>query len=178
MADERFLEVPSGAKIGPITAQELSPEDVKKLRAEKKAKFARILERGVLVDRLAIALPPTIHGEWVNRDPTEVARLEQLGFRIDTEYAPKHRLHDQGTNEAVVGDTVHMICDMDTYQILEEIRRDKFQELHGKPDSKGKVGPQIEEKTFAASVGPGIPIIQESDTRSAGSAEIKNALTK
>ena len=179
MSQERPLEVPAnGTQMTATEAQKLSPADVKQLRAERKAKFARILERGVLVDRLAVDLPPNVHGEWCSNDPVEIERLRGLGFEIDTKYAPARRLHDKGTNESIVGDVIHMTCDMETWEILQEIRKEKFQELHGKPNDKGKVGPQIEERQFAASVGDSLPLIQEGDTRATSGAEILNAIKK
>lgn len=129
MANEREVLTPSGA---PITAN----NEFRALnKQEKKARLARVLERGMVVDRLHVDLPPELYGEWVSDDPVSIASMEAMGFYRDTEYSTKNSLHSTGTQEGRIGDVIFMVCDIETREILEEIRREQFIRNHGKPGS-------------------------------------------
>jgi hypothetical protein len=115
-------------------AVNLQPSEAEK--AEFKARVARVFERGMIVDRLYVDLPPEWHGQWSSTDPSEIARLELLGFQIDTEFAPKRKLNDKADGSAIVGDVVHMIQPKWMHEILEEKRKQIYFETHLKKRQK------------------------------------------
>lgn len=145
---------------------------------ERKARIARVLERGVTADRLAVDLPDGLYGEWVPRDLTEIDRKKLLGFRLDDEYAKKRSLHSLGDGSAVVGDVVFMVTTRENKELIDLVKRERFERLHG--SFKKKRGPQVEEKAFADQVrtrlGEHVPVIDESEARPAGKEEIEAAL--
>lgn len=178
MSEEReVLDVQTGAMMSLSEALEKDPEEYKRLRAEHKSRFSRVLERGMIADRLQVDLPPSLWGEWVPRDKQSVYEKELLGFKVDTEYARKRALHDQGTGESIVGDCVFMIQDIEDHNLLEEIRRENFEAANGKPGGTARL--QGEEKEFVASSRTlGLPTIEESAAKLARKAELETALRK
>ncbi|HEX9430476.1 MAG TPA: hypothetical protein VF944_08875 [Candidatus Bathyarchaeia archaeon] len=178
MSIERTVVDPSsGAEFPMSEAIKSDPKEIQKLRAEKKAKLARILERGMIADRLTVDLPPEVHGEWVPNDKSEIYRMKMLGFKIDDEFAVKRALHDEGDGRSIVGDTVFMTCDRETKDIIDEIRRDNFERMNGKPGATTKR--QKEESEFKAqSEAIGMPVIEESASRAARKADLEAALQK
>jgi hypothetical protein len=118
--------------------------DLVKQRNEKKAKLISVLERGQVGDRLQVPLPDNKYGEWVPNDKMEIYRKEAMGFKVDTEFARNRALHDAGAGEqSIVGDCVFMTCDKETFELIEEIERDKFDAMN---NAKG--GKQKEERDF------------------------------
>jgi hypothetical protein len=111
-------------------------------RAQKKARLAQVLDRGIVGDRLKVDLPSHVHGEWVFNDQTEVMRMEALGFKVDTEYAPKRALHSKGDGASYVGDVVFMTCEKETKALIDEIKQEQYMRLN----RKGKK--QKEERDF------------------------------
>lgn len=120
-------------------------------RAQKKARITNILDRGQLLSRLAVDLPPELYGEWVRNDSLEIQRLKTLGFEIDTEYAPKRAIHSNGDDGGVTGDVIFMICDRETHDLIDEIRVDALRATHGNPNASNMQ--TKEEKDFRAGVG-------------------------
>lgn len=176
MSQEReIIDVATGREISLTEALEKDPEEYKRLRAERKTRFSRVLERGIIADRLQVDLPPTLWGEWVPRDKASIFEREMLGFKIDTEFATKRALHDQGTGESIVGDCVFMVQDIEDHNLLEEIRKENFESANGKPGRAARL--QGEEREFAAqSRTIGMPTIEESVAKSARKAELQAAL--
>lgn len=184
MSDERpVISVPaSGA---PATIRALTKEDVTEARkkaADKKARFARVLERGFLADRLTVTdLPDDKHGQWVANNEVEIIRMQELGYTIDTEYAAKRSLHSDGTGRPIVGDVIFMTCSREDHEIVEDLRREQFVRMHGSPDEKRALQ-QREEAEFAASFDAetkhDIPVIQESDAKAARREELRAATSK
>lgn len=97
-----------------------------------RARLASVTERGLINDRLHVDLPDSVHGEWVNADPAEVAMYESLGFTVDTEYAKKRALHEE-TGSVRVGDVIHMTCPKELIEVINENKQKKFIEMHGDP---------------------------------------------
>lgn len=174
MSIERVVtNVETGEAMSLKSALDKSPEEG--TRAEKKAKLVQILSRGMAVDRLRVDLPENLYGEWIPNDQAEIQRMELLYFKVDTEHAPKSKLHDTGDGKAVLGDTVFMTCSRETHEILEEIRREEFVKANGPPGET--VTTQREEAEYASATDRiGVPMIQESLARVAKKAEIEKAL--
>lgn len=113
-------------------------------RAEHKARLAQVLDRGIVNDRLHVALPEDMHGEWVPNSKEEIYRMQTLGFDVDRTYAKKRALHNDGTDAAIIGDVIFMTCPKMVKEVIDEVRREKFEALHG-----AKNGQQKEERDFA-----------------------------
>lgn len=179
MSTERTPEVTSGGVPEPSleAMQEKDPEELKRIRAEKKARLVRILARGFTHDKLHVDLPEHLYGEWIPNDPISILEAESIGFAVDTTYATKQRrgMHDHGDGRAVLGDCVYMVMLKEDKEIHDEIRREAFELANGKPgDIKAT---QTEERGFAEqSRGSGLPIVQESRSRQARKAELEAAL--
>jgi hypothetical protein len=125
-------------------ANKITDED-KKSRAERKARLATVYHRGIVGDALHVDLPPHLHGEWVPRHDASINRKLALGFTIDTEFAPKQKksMHDQGDGGSHIVDVVFMTCPRETKELLDEIKAEKFKEMHNP-----KAGKQKEEKDY------------------------------
>lgn len=125
-----------------IQQGEPSPEVLERIKkAEKgelKAKLAAVMDRGIVSDRLNVDLPPDIHGEWVRRDPLEIKRLEALGFKIDDKFATNRGIHSDGSNSAIIGDVIFMICPKEVKEIIDEIRTEAVIKQHTKKRIKNK----------------------------------------
>lgn len=177
MPEQRKVEAVVGK---PATTSEIEtvPEET---RAQKKARLAQVLDRGVTNDRLAVPnLPKHLHGEWIARDPSEIARMQGLGFWIDNEFAPLRSFNSDGTKTSQVADVVFMVCPKEDYDIIEEIRNEKFKEVHG--DGKQRVRrnqkgdhPSLNnpEKDFDIT---GMTTIDESKETSIGGTELAAAV--
>lgn len=176
MSEQReFIDVKSGVPIATSQALAQEAEENRKRRAEKKQRIARVLTRGVIIDRLHVDLPEGLYGEWMPNDKLAIAEAELLGFRVDTQYARKNALHkDADGGASVLGDVVFMICDREDKDIIDELRAEAFEAAHGK---RGKGG-QKEEREFQNQLRAldGFPIVDESATRAARKEELKDAL--
>lgn len=156
---------------------QMSPED----RAKRKSMLIQAFDRGIVHDRLAVKLPPHIHGEWVRNDPMEVDRLKTIGFEVDYEYATRRGINNDGTGAAVVADVIFMICPKEVKELIDEVRMDKFQAINGKPgDRKAKTKEEKEfEMNTARDSGGIIPTMTESETTTRFSkADVEAALDK
>lgn len=144
-------------------------------RAERKARFAQVLDRSIVGDRLKVNLPPNVYGEWVPNDQMEIYRMEALGFKIDTEFARQRELHSRGDAASYVGDCVFMVQPMEDHEILEEIRKEQYDRLNSKKPR------QREEKDFATQVSKelqevGIVPTTESTVNEARKSDLEAAL--
>lgn len=172
--DERIILQDSpqpAAEPGPETKKVMSLEE----RAQRKARLAVLLDRGIVSDRLTVELPPEIHGEWNRNDPLEIQRLRTLGFEVDTKYAPARALHNDGTGSAVVGDVVFMITSRENKELIDEIRHEQFSASNS--PRKAREEKQFEEKT-GKDTGGQIPTFTDSTQKSVRKEEILAALNE
>lgn len=134
---------------------------VEETRAQKKARYAEVYDRGVAGARLHVELPPDVYGEWVPDFGEEIHRKELLGFEIDRIYAPARALHNKGDGKSIVGDVVFMTCSREQKEILDEVRRERYDRIHSP-----KGGKQKEEKDFLA-LAPGdtVPVASSNAAR-------------
>lgn len=149
--------------------ENITPEERRKAR---KARLAGVYERGVVGDRLHVDLPPSLYGEWVPNINTEIHRKEALGFKKDTEYAKKRALHDKGDDASYVGDCVFMICDREDKDIIDEIRKERYEATHNP-----RRGKQKEERDFVSQAGDINAPTTESKVREARKEDISAALS-
>lgn len=181
MSEQREVVTATGA------SRQVSPSDVKKTEEEiaklaadkkaKKAKFARVLERGFSVDRLTVELPPDLHGEWVPEDQVDRAGL--LGFTIDKEFARKRQLHPAADGSARIADVVFMVCPKEDYDLMQEVKQEIFTRTHGSPKEVKRLD-QREEQEFRGAVEDklGLPVIDEGSARQAKKDQIREALVR
>lgn len=159
---DRLIDINLTDSTAKTITNALNPTDEE--RKSYETRLARVLERGLVLDRLKVDLPPEWHGEWVSLDTAEIARMELLGFQIDTEFAPKRRLHDRGDGKSVISDVVHMIQPKWMHEVLEAKRKEMYYKTHLKShqkeesDFKASQAALGEEKnTTVASVAENIP---------------------
>lgn len=172
-----------------IEQGELQPDAAKKMiedrikaaeRGELKSLLASILDRGIIEDRLHVDLPSDVYGEWVRRDPLEVARMKALGFQIDNKYASQRAIHEDGTDANIVGDVIFMTCDMLRHEIIEEIRHEQKLAVHmkkrTKSGDKNKEERDLEEITEKEYGKLGVKAVTESREHRANFEDIRDAL--
>ena len=99
--------------------------------AEKKARFAAVLERGHVNYALQVDLPPHLTGQWVRNTPNDIAQAEAMGYTMDTEYAPKRRLHGTADGTSRMGDVVHMLIAKEDRELIGEVLQDRINKVHG-----------------------------------------------
>lgn len=174
LAGERVItpedKVRAAAEVAKLTA-----------RKEKKARIARVLERGYIVDRLTVELPKDLHGEWVPID--QIERWEALGFSVDKEHAFKRQLHPDGSGDrttggtARVGDVMFMTCSQEDFEIMQELKHEMFIKTHGSPGEK-KALSQKEEQEFKNLVETeiGLPVVDEGKEHPARREQIQDAI--
>lgn len=140
-------------------------------RAQRKARMAQVLDRGIVSDRLNVDLSEQgLHPEWVHKD--DVVKKRALGFKIvDKELLPGRSLHDTGDSHITVGDVVLMACDLETKEIIDEIRKEKYDKIHAP-----KGGKQKEEREFESQVDKTSSPIVESTVRTAKKQDITDAI--
>ena len=142
---------------------------------ERRARLAQVLDRGYTEIRLRVPLPNDVHGEWVHNSPTEIHRLESMGFKIDDRYAVKNTLHSDGTDKPIIGDVIHMICPMVIKEDIDAAARIRFVQNHG--DRKEKAAMLAEEKSYAGDIKSlGLPLIAESKSHETSGDEIAAAI--
>lgn len=92
-------------------------DEVKDTALQKKAKYATMLTRGYIVDRMHVDnADPNMHYEWVLNDQYELHRKDALGFKFTTGKAgPSYLTNSGADSKKVVGDCVLMELPMDDY---------------------------------------------------------------
>lgn len=145
-------------------------------RSQLKAKVISVLDRGIVADRLKVDLPPELWGEWVSDSAVDIARMEAIGFRLDTEYAPKRALHNTGTKEGRIGDVVHMICSKELHDVIEEVRREQYNARHTRRGNVKRNNQEEELATAQLLDKQGLPPVMESSTVSASGGDIVDAV--
>lgn len=163
----------------------IDPPEVKEAlsRAERKKRMARVLERGLVGERLMVELPPHLHGEWA---PIRlIDYYKSLGFEIDNQFARNRSLHSRpelgGQECAVVGDAVYMVQSVEDFEIWEELRSDRYFQMNNKPARDGETSNQIEERAFkdsAKTLDEGastVPVVDNSKAREARKEQLAAA---
>ena len=113
--------------------KEKTPEEAaaeaKRIRAEKKARLAQVLTRGILSDKLRSVAkggtPDGYVGKFVRDRNEDILRYQNLGWGFTyREEAPKG-LHDAATGHIRIGDVVLMTIQREDHEILREIQSDR-----------------------------------------------------
>lgn len=168
MSQPREVEAIVGSADSERPFDELTP-------SEKRARLAVVLERGLTSDRLIVPLPNDLHGEWVVNDPMEIARMQSMGFKVDTEYATKRAMHLGGASEAKIGDVIFMTAPVEVKQMIDEIRQKKFNEVHGKK----RIGNRSVQREEAEAINSAaLPIVSESEESAVNAAQIREAISQ
>ncbi len=178
MSDERDVlyvpEMSSGkgtATIGVERAREIASNQEDLSLADKKAIIARVLERGIIIDRCTVDLPKHLYGEWVSEDPIEISRMQLLGFEKDTTYATDRSINASGDGVSKIGDVVYMTAPVEVKEIIDAVRAEMYERANPTKDK------QKEEKDFQRLADKtGLPVIDESSVDAAREADIRSAL--
>jgi hypothetical protein len=150
-------------------------------KEEKRARIARVQSRGLIIDATTVDnLPQHLHGEWVHRSDIDITRMQAMGFWIDEEYAPNRSMHSDGSkNKGIVGDTVFMVTTRENKELIDEVRQEEYQKMHGIAKADGSIVDQREEREYKNSVersGLPTPVIEESHTREIQKDELRTIL--
>jgi hypothetical protein len=138
---------------------------------EQKARMARVLDRNLSISKLHVDLPNDLHGEWVPSDDVSVAEKERLGFKIDTEYAPKSI---NKSNRHI--DAIFMTIPKGTKEAIDSFRQDEYNRAQNpKKNSLGQTVENKEEVEFKNSP-VGLPLSTESTTTNVDSNQIASTL--
>lgn len=175
MSNEREVLTPGG-QTRVVTEADKQAADAIIARAEKKARYARILERGFLVDRLSVELPADKHGEWAPAD--QVDRWLALGFENGAEFASKRGLHGAADGYVHVGDAVFVVCAKEDKELLDEARMEQYIATHGSPQQKAELK-QKEEKDFESRLhaeARELPVVEEGSAKAARREELRDAI--
>ncbi len=153
---ERNVKAAEEAKVAEekvaLTTQEdeMSVDEAKRIHAEKKARIAQILERGVIAEKITIRDgDPNKYYVWVRTREEDIDRYRALGFEIETQAGD--RIHPTGDGKRVVGDVVLMSISMEEHLIIEEVKEDRRKkrryeaEARYKKAAAGTPFPTIEE---------------------------------
>ena len=164
----------------PRTAEEMSkltPTQIADLQKKFKARFADVAFRGSIPNRLRVDnMPEHLYGEWVHNDPASIRAKQDLGFVIDTEYAPKTGLHGDD-NQAVVFDVVHMIAPKFVRDSVIEEQRRRREMIHGvQKDVRTAEDIPAEDGLKNELGNQPIQVVNESKTSSADADAIARAL--
>lgn len=175
MSEERpVLNVPKmggTSTIGIEKAREMAENQDELSAADRKAIIARVLERGIIIDRATVDLPDGVYGEWVSEDPVEVSRMQLLGFEVDKVHATDRSSNSDGSGVSKIGDVIFMTAPMAVKEMVDAVRTEMYQKAN--PTSNK----QKEEKDFARLADrSGLPVIDESSVDAVKEQEIRSAL--
>jgi hypothetical protein len=175
MSEERpVLNVPKmggTATIGVEKAREMAENKDELSEASRKSIIARVLERGIIIDRCTVDLPKHLYGEWVADDPVEISRMQLLGFEKDTTYATDRSLNASGDGVSKIGDIIYMTAPIEVKQTIDAVRAEMY--ARANPTSNK----QKEEQDFQRNADKArLPVIQEGDVTPAREADIRSAL--
>jgi len=122
----------TGAKV------DVTPEEAQKraeTRAEKKARYAQVLTRGILNEKLAAAyrdsVPDGFVGKFVRNTEGDVIRYSNLGYGFTYRKGAKG-LNASPDGRVRVGDVVLMTVSKEDQEILREIRGERVKHKAGK----------------------------------------------
>lgn len=103
--------------------EDATPEEAE-TRAEKKAKVAQLLHRGLVNARLEVKDgDPNRYYCWVREHDPDIDRMAALGFEIETEAGQK--THGAGDNRRRIGDVILMSTPKENYEIIQEVRQEQ-----------------------------------------------------
>lgn len=177
MSEEREVmhipKVGGTEHIGLNKAREIAENKEELTDAELEARLTRVLERGIIIDRTTVDLPPGVYGEWVSDEAAEVSRMQILGFELDTKYAVDRSSHGSASGDvAKIGDVVFMTCPQRIHETIVRIQKMRYDRANP------KAGSQKEEKDFKQRMGKetNMPVIDESVQSSAEASDILAAL--
>ena len=142
-----------------------------KVKAELRAKMVQVLERGHLSGRLNID-DKSKHYEWSSKDPSDVARLTAMGFKVcDNPGLKANALHNDGTSNITVGDVILMEAPLELKEMLDEVNQEIYQRRHGKKSKH-------EETEFAGRLKQtGLASFNESSSETVDGASLKSIVT-
>lgn len=177
MSEERpVVHIPKmgGTKrIGLNKAREIAENQEELTDAELEARLAKVLERGIIIDRTTIDMPDGVYGEWVSDEAAEISRMQLMGFELDTTIAKDRATHSDGAGEVSrIGDVVFMTCPRRVKDTIDKVKRQMYERANPKK------GSQKEEKDYKQLMGreTSLPVTDESTMSEVGEEGIIAAL--
>ena len=120
-------------------------------KAQRKAKLAQVLDRGMVSDRLVVKdADPRKHYEWCRDTEIDIDRWRSLGFEVEAERG--EGLHGKGDDRRVVGDAVLMSCSKQNFEILEELKGER-------KERKRRMNAKKEYLMRARKFNPDVPVL-------------------
>ena len=114
-----------------VLAPEPTPEEAEEIRKKRKARFAQVLTRGLLNERLRVVVedgtPDGRKGKLVLDAQDKILQYENLGYEFNYREGATG-LNATSDGRIRVGDLVLMTVSDDDYSILDEVRSDKVKE--------------------------------------------------
>lgn len=134
-----------------LTDEQLQDELNKRIEARKQLKAnlrVNLLDRAAVTTALDLSfLPPHLSGQWVRNETLRINDLRALNYEVYKDNVNRG-LHDANADGSiVVGDLILMTCTKENREIIDELRREEYNQRHGKP---GDNRPQLEERAFIA----------------------------
>ena len=114
-----------------MLAEEPTPEEAEEIRRERKERFAQILTRGVLNEKLRVIVedgtPDGRRGKLVLDAEDKILQYQNLGYEFNYREGATG-LNVTSDGRIRVGDLVLMTVSDEDYSILDEIRTEKVKE--------------------------------------------------
>lgn len=109
----------------PTTNSTIANEPSQQEKAEYARRVIEMADRSYLSDRLTVALPDHLHGEWIGVDDFSQYNAQVAGFEpCPEEYLNEtNHLHHQADGKSSVGDVRFMVVPKWKYDILQEAKR-------------------------------------------------------
>ena len=141
-----------------ITRLTDSTKSEAELRKEFRSKVSRVVSRGFVLDRLSVALPDNLYGEWIPDDPVSIAQAKALGFEINNDYGDA-ALHKDAAGNTKIGDTVFMTMQKWMKEEIDILKQEEVEKHHAVKKAGGKPS---EELQYEAGLAKETPVINES----------------
>lgn len=134
-----------------LTDDELQAELNKRVAERARLKSGlrvNLLERSAVSSALDLSfLPKHLVGQWCRNETLRINDLRALNYEV-YKSETNRGLHDANADGSiVVGDLILMTCSRENREIIDELRKEEYNQRHGKP---GDNRPQLEEKAFLA----------------------------
>jgi hypothetical protein len=134
-----------------LTTDQLQEELNKRVEARRKLKEGlrvNLLDRAAVSTALDLSwLPKGLSGQWCRNETLRINDLRALNYEVYKDNSIRG-LHDANADgSVVVGDLILMTCSRENREIIDELRKEEYNQRHGKP---GDNQLQLEEKAFMA----------------------------
>ena len=115
-----------------IEDPEPTPEEAEEIRAQKKARIAQVMSKGMLNEKLKSVfdafVPEGYSGKFVRYSEESVIRYQNLGFGFTySKEVDKDSVHGSAEGFVKVGDVILMTITLEDLSILHEVKMETIQ---------------------------------------------------